>query len=388
MQVPFYRHELTSEDANLVANVLSTPFLTSGAVGRAVEARLCDYFGTRHALLVNSWTNGALATLLALGVGPGDEVIVPTQTFIATANVVEMLGAKAVFVDVDPDTLLLPVSGVKSAITSRTKAVIPVHLYGQMIDVLALRNSLHANPNVAIIEDSAHCFEGELGGDKPGKHSTCAIFSFYATKNVTCGEGGAIITNDSALYELLLQTRLHGMSAGAIDRFKHGAYRHWDMVRMGAKANLPDLLACLLPRQIEAADKKLERRNELANWYELNLSDTPIRLPKHVGNAKHAHHLFAIHVPPCVRDEVLAVLGASGIGVTVNYRAVPSTGYYREKYGYLESDFPIGEKWGQGTISLPLFPSLTAEEQNHVIAVLKNKVTPLIENAIVRETIA
>jgi UDP-4-amino-4-deoxy-L-arabinose-oxoglutarate aminotransferase len=255
-----------------------------------------------------------------------------------------------------------------------------------MIDVLALRNSLRAHPNIAIIEDSAHCFEGELAGDKPGKHSTCAIFSFYATKNVTCGEGGAIVTNNTPLYEVLLQTRLHGMSAEAVDRFKLGAYRHWDMVRMGAKANLPDLLACLLPRQIEAADKKWERRNELANWYEANLSDTPIRLPKHVGNAKHARHLFPIHVPPGVRDEILAVLGANGIGVTVNYRAVPSMAYYREKYGYFENNFPVGEHWGQGTISLPLFPSLTTEEQKYVIAVLKNKVTPLIENTPDRRT--
>src|SRR5436853_245803 len=166
MQVPFYRHSLKPEDAASVAAVLGTPFLTSGSVGRAVEAQLCAYFGVRHALLVNSWTNGAAAALLALGIGPGDEVIVPAQTFIATAN-------------------------------------------------------------------------------------------------VTCGEGGAIVTNDSSLYERLQQTRLHGMSAGAIDRFKHGSYRHWDMVRMGMKANLPDLLACLLPKQIETVDERLPLREEI-----------------------------------------------------------------------------------------------------------------------------
>ena len=384
MQVPFYRHELTSDDASLVARVLSTPFLTSGSVGRAVEAQLCDYFGAKHALLVNSWTNGALATLLALGIGPGDEVIVPAQTFIATANVVEILGAKAVFVDVDPDSLLLTSENVKRAVTARTKAVIPVHLYGQMIDVLALKASLRDHPEIAILEDAAHCFEGELGGDKPGKHSTCAIFSFYATKNVTCGEGGAIITNETPLYEALLQTRMHGMSSGAIDRFKLGSYRHWDMTRMGAKANLPDLLACLLPRQIATADQKLKRRAEIANRYETSLMDTPIRLPKRVGNATHAHHLFAIHTPPSARDEVLAALGENGIGVTVNYNAVPSVSYYRKKYGHGGNTFPVSEEWGRGTISLPLFPSLTLEEQDHVIAVLKEKVTPLIEAARIR----
>ena len=381
MQVPFYRHELTSADASLVATVLSTPFLTSGNIGRDVEAQLCEYFGTKHALLVNSWTNGAVATLLALGIGPGDEVIVPAQTFIATANVAEILGAKPVFVDVDPDTLLLTPSAVRNATTARTRAVIPVHLYGQMVDIAAVRNALRDLPDIAIIEDSAHCFEGELGGEKPGAHSTCAIFSFYATKNVTCGEGGAIVTNDTALYELLLQTRMHGMSAGAIDRFKQGGYRHWDMARLGAKANLPDLLSCLLPPQIKTVDRKLERRSELAAIYEAHLSDAPIRLQKLVGNAKHAHHLLAIHVPPNVRDKVLDLLGDHGIGVTVNYRSVPTLSYYRQKYGYQNDSFPNSEEWGNGTVSLPLYPSLTDDEQNHVITVLKEKVAPLIDSA-------
>src|SRR5258708_30609713 len=152
--------------------------------------------------------------------------MVPAQTFIATANVVELLGARAVFVDVHPDTLLLTPASVEKAVTSRTKAVIPVHLYGQMVDMAGLKSALLARPDIAIIEDAAHCFEGELNGEKPGRHSTCAIFSFYATKNVTCGEGGALVTNDTALYERLLQTRMHGMSAGAIDRFKLGRYRH------------------------------------------------------------------------------------------------------------------------------------------------------------------
>src|SRR5262249_19457335 len=160
-----------------------------------VEAQLAAYFGTAHALLVNSWTNGAIAALLALGVGPGDEVIVPAMTFIATANAAEMVGAKPVFVDVDPDSLLLTPESVARVVTRRTKVVIPVHLYGQMVDMSGLAAALSARRDIAIVEDCAHCFEGERAGYKPGVHSACAIFSFYATKNVTCGEGGAIITN-------------------------------------------------------------------------------------------------------------------------------------------------------------------------------------------------
>jgi dTDP-4-amino-4,6-dideoxygalactose transaminase len=381
MKVPFYRHELGAEHAQLVADVLATPFLTSGGVGRAVEAQLCQYFGVKHAALVNSWTNGAVAALLALDVGPGDEVIVPAQTFIASANVVELIGAKVIFADVDSETLLISPAAVRAAVTPRTKAVIAVHLYGQMVDIAALRAELRDRPDISIIEDAAHCFEGEFAGNKPGKHSKCAMFSFYATKNVTCGEGGAIITNDTSLYELVLQTRSHGMSAGAIDRFKLGGYQHWDMMRMGAKANLPDLLACLLPGQIETADRKLERRNEIGSQYEHALSGMPVRVPKHVSNAKHARHLFAIHVPTPVRDTAIEVLGENGIGVTVNYRAVPTTMYYKNKYGYQENSFPVSEEWGKGTISLPLFPSLTREEQDYVISVLKEKVVPLVDGS-------
>ncbi|MFY7781395.1 MAG: DegT/DnrJ/EryC1/StrS family aminotransferase, partial [Tagaea sp.] len=204
----FYRHGLSSADAKGIAEVLDTPFLTSGAVGKKVEAQLCAFFGQPHALLVNSWTNGALAALLAMDIGPGDEVIVPAQTFIATANMVELIGAKPVFVDVDPDTLLMTPEGAAKAATARTKLAMPVHMYGQMCDMKGLRAALPKT--VRILEDCAHCFEGTRDGEPPGKHSDLAIFSFYATKNVTCGEGGAIVTGDAELHAKLQQTRLHG----------------------------------------------------------------------------------------------------------------------------------------------------------------------------------
>src|SRR5207237_3529319 len=164
MNVPFFRHDLCPEHADLVAEVLSGSFLTYGPIGRDVEAKLSEYFGAKYVALVNSWTNGAAAALLALDIGPGDEVIVPAQTFIATANLVELVGAKPVFIDVDAATLLMSLDGVRKAITPRTKAVIPVHLYGQMVDVQALRKTLSDRPDIAIIEDSAHCFEGDFDG--------------------------------------------------------------------------------------------------------------------------------------------------------------------------------------------------------------------------------
>jgi UDP-4-amino-4-deoxy-L-arabinose-oxoglutarate aminotransferase len=257
MKVPFYRHSLTDFDASKIKDVVSSPFLTSGPICKGVEIQLTEYFSVNHAKLVNSWTNGAVATLLALDIGPGDEVIVPSMTFIATANVVELVGAKPIFIDCDPDTLLITSGHIRDAITEKTKAIIPVHMYGQMCDVKAIKDSLPNEKKIYIIEDCAHAFEAKINGDRPGKHSDAAIFSFYATKNVTCGEGGAIITNDSKIYERIIQSVLHGMSASAADRFKEGRYNHWGMEHLGTKANLPDLLACLLPDQIKNVDERL-----------------------------------------------------------------------------------------------------------------------------------
>jgi UDP-4-amino-4-deoxy-L-arabinose-oxoglutarate aminotransferase len=378
MQVPFYRHSLSPENAQLVAKVLETPFLTSGPIGKEVEAQLCEFFDAKHARLVNSWTNGAVATLLAMDIGPGDEVIVPAMTFIATANVVELVGAKPVFIDCDSETLLITPELIKGAITKKTKAIIPVHMYGQMCDVKAIKDTLPKNQKISIIEDCAHTFEAKFNGERPGKYSDAAIFSFYATKNVTCGEGGAITTNDSNLFERIIQAILHGMSAGAADRFKAGQYKHWGMEHLGTKANLPDLLACFLPEQIRTVDSRLKEREAIAQRYESALKKTKIRCPRKLENIVHSRHLFPIHVGSQNRDKVLLTLGESNIGATVNYRAVHSMSYYSNKYGYQENDFPTSFLWGNGTLSIPLFPGMTTAEQDYVIDVLVNKIDKMI----------
>ena len=378
VNVPFYRHSLTPDNSNYVAEVLKTPFLTSGPIGKEVETQLCSYFNVSHAKLVNSWTNGAVATLLAMDIGPGDEVIVPAMTFIATANVVELVGAKPVFVDCDPETLLVTPELIKAAITTKTKAVIPVHMYGQMCDVKAIKDVLPTNQKIAIIEDCAHTFEAKFNNERPGKYSDVAIFSFYATKNVTCGEGGAIITNNQDLYQRILQSILHGMSAGAADRFKSGQYKHWGMDHLGTKANLPDLLACFLPQQIRTVDERLKEREKVARKYELALANTNIKVPKIDSRVVHSRHLFPIYVGAEVRDQALLELGKANIGATVNYRSVPSMGYYSNKYGFNEKSHPSSNLWGQGTLSVPLFPGITEIEQDYVIEVLVNNIDKMI----------
>jgi len=375
MKVDFYRHSIASSEADRVAEVLNTPFLTSGPVGKAVEEQLCDFFRVPHALLTNSWTNGAIAVLLAAGVGPGDEVIVPAMTFVASANVVELVGAKPVFVDVDPATLLMRPEDAAKAVTKATRAVIPVHLYGQMVDIAALREALKPRDDILIIEDCAHCFEGRLRDEPPGVHSDVAIFSFYATKNVACGEGGAVITRDDLLAARVKQTRLHGMSASAADRFKTGSYNHWDVEELGTKANLPDLLAAFLPEQIRSVYDRLHGRTTVAECYAKAFAgNNRIRMPKAVPDCLHAHHLFPIAVPAEKRDETLAKLAESGIGATVNYRSVHELTFYREKYGFKPGDFPAAYEWGASTLSLPLYPTLPADQQSFVIETLLDRI--------------
>jgi len=377
MEVPFYRHSLNRADAELIANVFDSPILTSGAQCKAVEAQIQEYFSVSYAKMVNSWTNGAVAALLALDIGPGDEVIVPAQTFIASSNVVELVGAKPIFVDVDPDTLLITSEFIEPAISKNTKAIIPVHMYGQMCDMKEMSN-LAKKYDLAIIEDCAHAFEAKLNDERPGKYSDFAIFSFYATKNVTCGEGGAVITNNENLYNKLIQTVLHGMSAGAADRFQKGQYRHWGMERLGTKANLPDILAALLPPQIKTIDERLPVREKIAKTYEEFFTGTQVVIPKVNQGVVHSRHLFPIKVASEFRDQVLFMLGEAQIGTTVNYRAVPTLDFYKNKYGFRAGQFPNSETWGDGTLSLPLFPGMSELEQNYVIETFEKGILPLL----------
>jgi dTDP-4-amino-4,6-dideoxygalactose transaminase len=376
LKVPFYRHALAGDAAASVAQVLESPFLTTGPRAAEVEKQLCQFFDTTYAKLTSSWTQGAVATLLALDIGPGDEVIVPAMTFVATSNVVKQVGATPVFVDVDPYTLLIDAALAKAAVTPRTKAIIPVHLYGQMVDIPALRQAI--GPGIAIIEDAAHCFEGMRGGRRPGQDGDAAIFSFYATKNVTCGEGGAVITNSQRLAEALVQTTLHGMSAGAAKRFEGGRYNHWDVARLGIKANLPDLLAVLLTPQIATVEERRKQREAIAERYAARFAQTPIETPRIDNASVSAFHLFPIYLPDGKRDRALQVLSEREIGATVNYRSVTELTLYKNDPVIRQQSFPHSTGWGEGTLTLPLFPGLTEVEQDYVCGVVIEEIVPLL----------
>jgi dTDP-4-amino-4,6-dideoxygalactose transaminase len=372
MAVEFYRHALREEDIQAVAAVLRSTFLTTGPVCRDVEARLAAYLGVPHVLTMTSCTAALEVALRAMGIGPGDEVIVPAFTFVATATAVIHAGARPVLADVDPDTGCLGVAGVIRALTPKTRCVIPVHLYGQMADVEAIRAVLGSRP-VRILEDAAHCVEGTLRGARPGQAADAAAFSFYATKNLTCGEGGALALRDPAIAERARRMRQHGMTASAAERYQGTrGYRHWDVVDLGVKANLPDVLAALLVHQIGRLDALRVRREALARRYEAAIDALPgWGRPLVRADGVSAYHLATAWAPRGRRDEALAAFAARDIGVAVNWRALPQLTWVRQALRVDPAAFPVACELGDRTLSLPLWPDLTDAQQGEVLGVLR-----------------
>lgn len=311
-------------------------------------------------------------SLLALGIGSGDEVITTPMTFIATATAIMSAGARPVFVDVEPNTGNLDVSQIESAITKNTKAILPVHLYGQMCDMRAIKDIADRH-GLHIVEDAAHCIEGTRDGVKPGQLGDTACFSFYATKNLTCGEGGAIVTNDPGLANTLRLLRSHGMTKIAADRERDG-YSHWDMVLFGWKYNMDNIHAALLLPQLEGINERWNNRVAVAERYTTALKELPdIKLPLVVENSKHAFHLYPIQIKQELRDQAIADLQQHGIGSTVNYRAIHLLSFFSETLGYSSGDFPQAEKIGDTTISLPFYPSIPDSDVEAVIEALKSE---------------
>ncbi len=363
--IPFFQHDLGQPELDAIREVLSGPILTTGATVEQVERRLAEYLGAKHVLTVTSCTGAMHLSLLALGVGPGDEVITTPMTFIATATAIIEAGATPVFVDVEENTGNLDARRVEAAITARTRAILPVHLYGQMCDMRALR-AIADRHKLLLIEDAAHCVEGARDGIRPGQLSDTACLSFYATKNLTTGEGGAIICNDTALAERLRLLRLHGMTKTAYDRSREG-YQHWDMVTMGWKYNMDNIHAALLLPQFDRLDAAWQKREEIAQRYQSLLAEVPgLTCPQTLPRVKHAHHLFPVWIVNGRRDAVVVGLQERGIPTVVNYRAIHLLSYFRDRFGFKPGAFPMAEGIGDAALSIPFYPNIPIE---HVEAV-------------------
>lgn len=374
MKVEFYRHNIGQAEKERVLAALDSIFLTTGEITTEFEQNLANYLGITATIGLMSCTAALHLALLAFDIGPGDEVITTPMTFIATANTILHAGATPVFVDVEASTGNLDANLVEKAITPKTKAIMPVHLYGHLCDMKALRE-LADKYKLKIIEDAAHCLEGTRDGFYAGQLGDAACFSFYATKSITCGEGGAIGFRDPNLADILRKLSLHGMSRSAADRY-HGRYQHWDMELLGWKYNLSNIQAALLIPQLAQVEKHLARREEICQKYEKAFMDLPgVDFPKVLANTKSARHLFTIWVDPKIRDEKMFALQAAGINVAVNYRAIHLLKFYQETFGFQPGSFPIAENIGNSTITLPLYSKLTDLEVDYVIETVRKTFT-------------
>lgn len=374
MKIEFYRHNIGAEEKASVLKTLDTLFLTTGEATYEFERKLSDYLGVERAIGVMSCTAALHLALLALGIGPGDEVITTPMTFIATANAILHAGATPVFVDVEQSTGNLDARLIEAAITPRTRALLPVHLYGHMCDMRALK-AIADRHQLKIVEDAAHCLEGMREGARPGQLSDAACFSFYTTKSITCGEGGAIALNNDELAETLRKLTLHGMSKGAADRYA-GTFQHWDMELLGWKYNMSNIQAALLIPQLERLERYRARREEICLRYQQAFASLPgVGFPDVLPRTTSARHLFTIWVEAGARDAVIAELQRRGVSVAVNYRAIHLLKYYREQFGFRRGDFPVAERIGDSTITLPLYPSLSAEEVDYIISTVQRVVS-------------
>jgi dTDP-4-amino-4,6-dideoxygalactose transaminase len=371
MKVEFYRHSLEQIDIDNVVQVLNSLFLTTGEVVNEFENNFSRYLNCRYAVGVNSCTAALHLSLLAYNIAQGDEVITTPMTFIATANAVLHTGATAVFVDVEPETANINAELIGKAITKRTKAILPVHLHGQMCDMVKIRKIADTH-KLAVIEDAAHAIEAVRDGIRPGELSDAACFSFYATKNITSGEGGAITTNNKEIAEKLYKLRLHGMNKGAADRYTR-RYEHWDMELLGWKYNMDNIQAALLIDQLIRIERNWQRREYICRMYEDAFEDSKhITCLEVLPGSKSARHMFTILVDPEKRDRILWQLQEKGVGVAVNYRAIHLLTFYQQKYGYKRGSFPVAERIGDSTITLPLYPGLSDEEVRYVIQTVKD----------------
>lgn len=372
--VTFGRPDIRREEIREVVASLEDAWIGTGPKVQAFEEAMADYVGAGHAVATSSCTAALHLCLEALGIGEDDEVIVPSMTFPATANVVEHAGARPVLVDVDPDSLCLAPETVQAAVTPRTRAVIPVHFAGRPAPVGGLREVADRH-GLALVQDAAHCVEGRIDGASPARWGDVTCYSFYATKNVVTGEGGMAVTDDGELARRIRVLSLHGLDADAWKRYSADGFRHYECVTAGYKYNMMDLQAALGLHQLGRVEENLRARERQWERYRDALADLPLELPAPAPPGhRHARHLFTVLVgpgAPLTRDELVEALHGDGIGTGVHYLPVHQHAHYRERYGYRPEDLPVSRDVGRRTLSLPLGPGLREGEQERVVASLR-----------------
>ena len=375
--LPFALPEIGEDEIAEVVDALRSGWITTGPKAARFEGDFAAFLGdeTRgerlHCVAVNSATAGLHLALEALGIGPGDEVVTTTHTFTATAEVVRYLGADVKLVDIDPATLNIDPLAVRAAITPRTKAIVPVHFGGLAADMPAIL-ALAREHGLKVVEDAAHALPTTSGGQLVGTlGSDATVFSFYANKTITTGEGGMLVTRDAALARRARVMRLHGMNRDAFDRFTSRAPSwYYEVVTPGFKYNLTDIAAALGIQQLRRAHAFQRRRDELARLYDAAFAGLPlVRPPAAPAGELHAWHLYVLRLADGAgigRDAFIERLFAAGIGCSVHYIPLHLHPYWRERYALRSADFPHSQRAYERTVSLPLYPRMSEADVQRV----------------------
>ena len=354
---------------------MKSGWLSTGPKTHKFEEMFRQYKSSKYAMALNSCTAALHLSMLAIGIKPEDEVIVPTMTFVATANAIIYAGGVPVFADCEKDTMNIDPKDIKRKIAPKTKAIIPVHFAGCSCNMDAIMDIARKH-NLKVVEDCAHAIETEYHGKKAGTFGDLGCFSFYVTKNIVTGEGGMAVTDSEDYANMIKIMALHGMSKDAWARFSDAGYKHYQVVRVGYKYNMMDLQSAIGVHQLPRVDKYWKRRQEIWNRYNKAFEDLPVFTPAPVEpDTRHAYHLYTLLLDidhlKITRDQFLDEMTKRNIGVGVHYTALHLHPYYQRKFGYKRMDFPNAEWISDRTVSLPLSAKLIDEDVNDVIETVK-----------------
>lgn len=374
--LPFSKPAIDEADIAAVGDVLRSGWITTGPKVAEFEAKFKEYTGCGEAITMTSETGVMEVLLHALGIGPGDEVITPSMTWVSMVNITALSGAKPVFVDCDRDTLMISAKDIEAKITPRTKLIVPVHFAGAVLDIGPIREVAKKH-GIMLVEDAAHALGSKWNGEMVGKTGT-SMFSFHPIKNITTGEGGMFCTDDPKLAARVRSLKFHGLGVDAYDRQTHGRAPQAQVVEPGYKYNMPDMLAVLGTRQLAKVDRLNAMRRELAMEYRRKLAGIDELIP--LGDTKypidHSWHLFIVRVDTdkagISRDEFMSELKKRNIGTGLHFRCAHLQKYYRETMGFQPGSFPNTEWNSDRIVSLPLFPGMTGKDQDDVIEAIKD----------------
>ncbi len=372
--LPFHQYFLGNEEKKAVIEALDSGWITTGPKTKEFENEFSKYIGCKHSIALNSCTAGLHLSLVANDIKEGDEVIVPTITFTATSNVVIHCGATPILVDVEEDTLNMDLKDLEQKITSKTKAIIPVHLAGQPCKMDEIQE-IADKYNLIVIEDAAHATESKYKGKKIGNISQITNFSFYATKNLCTAEGGMLTTNDDDLAEKIRILSLHGLSKDAWKRYSNEGYKHYDVIYPGFKYNMTDIQSSMGLEQLKKIIGFLDIRNKHKNIYDYFIQNIPhVSIVNEIEDIVHARHLYIIKIDidklKITRDELMTLMIQENIGVSVHFMPIHFHTYYKEKYGFIESDFPVASKLAKEILSLPFYPKMNEDDIEYVCSKL------------------